>query len=50
LKKKSIDSSNHESLVSSPVTSSMDKKLLNISINDQANDRALRKVNNINIF
>lgn len=40
----SIDSSNHESLISSS-TSTPDKKLLNISINDQANDRALRKVN-----
>jgi len=50
LKKKSIDSSNHESLVSSPVTSSMDKKLLNISINDQANDRALRKIMDLEIL
>jgi len=40
MKKISIDSSNYDS----SITASPDKKMLAISINDQASDRALRKV------
>jgi len=49
IRKMSIDSSNHESLISSSA-STADKKVLNISINDQANDRALRKIMDLEIL
>jgi hypothetical protein len=50
IKKKSIDSTNYELLSTSSVSSTTDKKLLNISINDQANDRALRKIMDLEIL
>jgi len=46
MKKMSIDSSNYD-VQNIGVSPNADNKLLGISINDQANDRALRKVRNI---
>jgi len=49
IKKMSVDSSAHDSQILMTASPS-DKKLLNISINDQANDRALRKIMDLEIL
>jgi len=49
IRKVSIESSNYDSQIGSTASPS-DKKLLAISINDQANDRALRKIMDLEIL